>query len=210
MNPQAHDPHPAGNEPDALSPAQTAELEAALSSLTLAEPTPLLDARVATALRQGADSPAAEPADVLPMHAPPAAKSHGLTWLAVAAVIALLAALGVGIYLQGNATPDPGEIAEQTPGPSTTPPDEGLATTDETPLPHITQAGYNFQPEPVKLHWTRDLDEGVLASQTGGQPVRAIRRQDVEQEVWVDSERGVTVQVTRPRERLVLVKQPTF
>ncbi|XAM01149.1 hypothetical protein OT109_07130 [Phycisphaeraceae bacterium D3-23] len=209
MNPQAHDPHPIGPEPETLSAAQQAEMERELSALTIAEPTPLLDHRVAAALRDGAPAPTTEPADVLPMHAPAPVQSHGLTWLAVAAVVALLAALGLGLYIQGTATPTPNEIVDQAPDTPAHPHDGGVAEIDETPAPHITQAGYAFEPDPVKLRWTRDLDQGLLTSDAG-QPVRAIRRQDVEQEVWIDRERGVTVQITRPTERLVVIKQPTF
>lgn len=199
MNPHEH---------DTLDDAEVAAMEDALSALKLSEPSAALDQRVAQALHAAPAAQHADPAvyDEAPL--PFTGKSHWLTGLAVAAVLALLAALGLTLYLQGDAaTNRPGEVAEETPN---NPLPEGLAEHQDTPGPSIVPAGYNFQPEPVKLHWTRDIDEGLLASETGGQPIRAIRRQDVEQEVWVDPERGVTVQITRPTERLVVVKQPTF
>ncbi|MFI4861559.1 MAG: hypothetical protein ACIAXF_12870 [Phycisphaerales bacterium JB063] len=209
MNPQTPDDNSAKQENESLDASQIAEMEAALSSLPLAQPTPLLDHRVACALRQPDAAPTAPSADALPLHAVPPARSHRLTWVAVAAVVALLAALCVGLYLEGPATPASHPIAEQAPETPGDPSHPHADTPGESTSPQIARAGYTFQPDPMKLHWTRDLDQGLLTSDAG-QPVRAIRRQDVEQEVWVDVERGVTVQITRPRERIVVVKQPTF
>lgn len=204
MNPHEH---------DTLTDAEAVAMEEALASLTLAEPSAAMDRRVAEALQANA---AAVPAQDDPLPDAPAplpfrGKSHWLNGLAVAAVLALLAALGLTLYLQGGApAQNPGEVVEDTPDTPNHPGPDALAENANTPESGIVPAGYSFQPQPVTLHWTRDLDAGTLASKTGGQPVRAIRRQDVEQEVWVDPERGVTVQITRPTERLVVVKQPTF
>lgn len=196
-----------------LSDAETAELEAALGVLALAEPPATLDARVAEALRAApvataAEMPTPTTAEAGPM--PIEAYRRRSGWLSVltaAAVLALLAALGLSLYLNRGPAPTGPDLVDQRPGPA----DESVAAgdPDTAPTPAVTNAGYHFTEQPVQLHWSRDLDAGLLTAENA-QPVRAIRRQDVEQRVWVDTERGVTVQYTRPRERLVVVKQPTF
>ena len=219
MNPHehdhAHDANPTGSEPDALTDAlteaQIAEMERAIASLPLAQPTAMLDARVASALQASATTSPTETENTAPYSITQARRSRMLTGLAVAAVLALFAALGVTLYLQsGEQTTHPNPIAKQTPDDRDGLFDrEELAAQDDPPSPTIAPVGYTFQQGPVKINWSRDIDQGLLTS-TQGQPVRAIRRQNVEQEVWIDTERNVTVQITRPREHLVVVKQPTF
>lgn len=219
MNP--HPPEQPEFETDAsaapLTDAESAEVEAALRALALAEPSASLDARVAEALRSApADAtPALALTDTTPTRtdadAPLALAEHNrrsgwMTWLTVAAVLALLAALGLSVFLPRNATQVGPDLVDNRPGPTDSP-DTRTETAD--PNPALTNASHRFSEQPVELRWSRDLDQGLLTSATG-QPVRAIRRQDVEQRVWVDTERGITVQITRPTERLVVVKQPTF
>ena len=215
MHPQSPEPTPPESGP-ALDAAAAAEMERALLSLPLHEPSTALDARVAAALADASTAPADEPAaatDAIPFPGPAARRSRWLTGLAAAAVVALLTAVGLTAYFQPGQTapsPDGPGVVEVEPDPVI--PQVGPGGTDAqdtTQPPGIVRAGYNFQEEPVQLHWTRDLDAGTLTA-ADTQPVRAVRRQDVEQRVWVDAERGVTVQVTRPRERLMVVKQPTF
>jgi len=218
MHPQSPEPTPP--EAEALLDAEaTAEMERALSALPLHEPSTALDARVAVALAdastastdEAAAMTAATPA-AIPFPGAMPRRSRWLTGLAAAAVVALLAALGLTIYLQPGGASSPGGPGVAENGTQPVIPQVGPDASDDmntTNAPEVVRAGYNFQEEPVQLYWTRDLDAGTLTAENT-QPVRAVRRQDVEQRVWVDPERGVTVQVTRPRERLMVVKQPTF
>lgn len=218
MHPQSPDPTPPEAGPT-LDAAAAAEMERALSALPLHKPSTALDARVAVALADASTAPTDEPAaatvatpDAIPFPGTTSRRSRWLTGLAAAAVVALLAALGLTIYLQpdGASSPDGPGVVEVEPDPVIPQIGPGsLDQQDATQSPEVVRAGYNFQEEPVQLNWTRDLDAGTLTAENT-QPVRAVRRQDVEQRVWVDPERGVTVQVTRPRERLMVVKQPTF
>ncbi len=213
MNP--HRPDPTDPEADVsaapLTDAESAEVEAALRALALAEPPASLDARVAEALRAApalalTDAPPADDEAPTLSFADHPRRSGWMTWLTVAAVLALLAALGLSVLLPRHTTPDGPSLVDQRPGPTETP--DRLADTPDAG-PSVTHVGHRFTEQPVELRWSRDLDQGLLTS-AEGQPVRAIRRQDVEQRVWVDTQRGITVQITRPTERLVVVKQPTF
>lgn len=218
MHPQQPEPTPP--EADALLDAEaTAEMERVLSALPLHEPSTALDARVAVALADASTASTDEPAAMtaatptaIPFPGAMPRRSRWLAGLTAAAVVALLTALGLTIYLQPGDTPSPDGpgVVEVEPDPVIPQIGPGpFHGQDTPPAPELVRAGYNFQEQPVQLNWTRDLDAGTLTA-ADTQPVRAVRRQDVEQRVWVDPERGVTLQVTRPRERLVLVRQPTF
>ena len=107
MHPQSPDPTPREDDP-VLDAAAVAEMERALSALPLHEPSAALDARVAAALADASTASTAEPAPAaIPFPNTAAHRSRWLTGLAAAAVVALLAALGLTIYLQPGGAPSP-------------------------------------------------------------------------------------------------------
>jgi len=164
------------------------EFEQALSQLPLREPSPMLDHRIGAALKQAANHPD---------HAPPT-RRWWVGPLAIAAMVALITAIGLPVYLSNTPATSSPRTVQTTPAPPL-----------ENPKTDSGGTGYHFEPQPVNLRWSRDIEMGTMKT-ASGQPVKTIRRQSVDQEVWVDPERGTTMQTTRPSEKLYVVSQSVF
>ncbi|MFN3167967.1 MAG: hypothetical protein ACE37H_12985 [Phycisphaeraceae bacterium] len=176
-------------------PDERDDLQSMLADLPTREPSPMLDARIASTLeeRTGSAGPRANRALVL-------------RGAAIAALVVVAAAVAVSIALlpptpdgpERAADPDRadlGALAERPEAADTTPADPIVATTD--------------RPEPTHLTWTRDLGEQSRYTPSG-QPYRAMIRDTVDQRTWYEPDTGVTRQLSLPTQELIVVKQTTF
>lgn len=190
MNRQPSNPTPENFTPP--DEEQSAALEAELQTLSLRQPSDMLDARITASLSPATAS----------LNPPVVAPRHWHLALTVAAAVALLALAGVSYYIQSTGTSTP-PIVDNPPR------DNRVADPKNPQQPVVVQATHHFDPKPIYLHWSREMDAGTLESEDSG-PAHAIRRQDVLHRVWVDAERGVMIQLIEPRERLMVSKQNVF
>lgn len=174
-------------------PDEFDELQSMLADLPTREPSPMLDARIASTLqlRTGSAEPRANRALVLRV-------------AAIAALVLIAAAVTIALLLphpdgpERAADPDRADVEALA---------ERHEAADTTPTNPIVPAAY--RPEPSHLTWTRDLAEQSRYTPSG-QPYRAIIRDAVDQRTWYEPETGVTRQLSLPRQELIVVKQTTF
>lgn len=185
-----------GPTEDALSPTEQRELEAILGGLTLRDPSAELDVKIAETL----SAPAAAVATI--QDTAPLARIGWPKAVAIAAAIGVAAAVGIALLPTG---PN---------GPVTAPADRAsLESPGDSPSPAtltaVVPAAYRFDPEPINLTWSRDLDRGTLKTESGKQ-YRTYLREAVDQRVYTDPVNQATMQVNTPRTEWIVEYQPTF
>lgn len=173
-------------------PEQPDSLEAMLNNLPKREPSQMLDERVAATLKRTVDEP----------QAIPSARVRFLRSAVVAAMVLFTATLAV-VFLPRLVGQSGTEVA-----PGDTGSNDHAARLPEHPLgPSIAPVAYH--PEPIELTWARDVSRQTRYTPTG-RPYQALVRELVEQQTWYEPDTGKTMQISVPREELIVTRQMTF
>lgn len=166
-------------------------IEPMLADLPVREPSRVLDERVMATLDKARRD---------------AAPPRPNRWLlaragAIAAVLLIGAAITIALLISNQAPDDIDKFASDGANPP--------MPRDTTAPERADDAGFRFDPEPIDLRWSRDLGEQRRTA-PNGRPYRAVVREVVDQRTWYDPDTGATMQVSTPRQELVIRHQPAF
>lgn len=188
------------------------QLEALLKQLPLRQPSMMLDQRIEQTLRQshatqlvasGAVASDGDDGQAPPMR-PHLFARHPWISLALAACLGVVAGLPLGLMfddgdglLSGNGLIN-GGLTQRDP---VVPPGPGEVP-QTTPLP-------TFDDHRVEMVWEQFAPFGTYEF-VEGPPIQALRRQALERTIWYDPNQNATLEMTAPREEIVLVRQTPY
>ena len=114
--------------------------------------------------------------------------------------LALAACTGLVCFLLGYQASRVGNGARRAePGPPVVAEARGAA--DERAVP--------FEPERIDLLWRQVVPEGTYVVDSGP-PVLRFRRRQIGRTLWIESRRNITVEMDRPSEGVILVRDEPF
>ena len=96
-------------------------------------------------------------------------------------------------------------------GPSSTvrPPSIVKAPGADGPLSDLVDGSLSFDPQRIDWSTNQLLPSGWFVVDDGP-PIQALRRQSVNRTLWIDPTRQITVEMQRPREQMVLIRQTPY
>lgn len=170
------------------------ELEDLLADLPIREPSQMLDERINAFLcNPSSDTPP-----------PRSARRRVLRFASVAALLLVAGTVAVVLVVLNQAHPDIGEVGSNT---DDNPP--AIVEQNADPEPDIVEAAYRFEPEPLRLEWSREISEETRTA-PNGKPYTAVLREAIDQRTWYDPQTGTTMQVSTPRKEWVIRHQNPF